>query len=176
MPPAIEQKEQAVDDQRSLERERFIKEQRRKPSYLISLVFSVMKYSLKMAFFTIAVIPPALFYWFSLIASQYQLTSIKDILTHVALGLPVDSPVSSIDGIGIAIWVLLASLLTTIGWFIFSFKSPLHKSADNHMMRWDTPTPEEPRPIIEVPHKESTPSDDDALDQAPRAAAPSRCP
>ena len=170
MPPAIEQKEQAVDDQRSLERERFIKEQRRKPSYLISVVFSVVKYSLKMAFFTIVVMPPALFYWFSLLADKYQLASIKDILTHVALGLPVDSAVSSIDGIGIAIWVLLSSLLTTIGWFIFSFKPPLHKSADNHMMKWDTPIPEEPRPIIEEPQKESIQTDN-ALDQAPRAAA-----
>lgn len=146
-----------IDTQREIrkqERQRFIKQQRIKPSFWLATTGASLKYGIYMSVIALVIIPPAIFYWSALVASIYELTAIKEILVHVALGassVSGDTMANSgadtlsqlarptIDTIGIAIWALTGMIFAVIGWFVVPFNSPLQKAADRHMMEWGGP-------------------------------------
>lgn len=127
-----------LESPRAIERKRFIGEYRKKPKSIAAIVFASLRYTAQLSFFTIAVIPPAIFFWVSLLADTYQITFLNDILLHLAMGPTEPDAVHAIDGIGIAIWVLLTLLFSVIGWFTFRFQSPVQQAADRHMIQWDS--------------------------------------
>lgn len=139
---------------RKLERQRFLKQQRIKPSFWLATTEASLKYGINMSVIALVVIPPAIFYWSALVASIYELTAINEILSHVALGAATASADTmtnsgadtlselarpTIDTIGIAIWALTGMIFAVIGWFVVPFNSPLQKAADKHMMEWSGP-------------------------------------
>ena len=131
---------------RQRERQRFIKQQRLKPSFWFASTSASLKYGFYLLVVALVILPPAIFYWCAVIASFYEISAIQDILTHVALGIEQNVSGANeiqpgLDAIGIAIWALIGIISAVIGWFSIPFQSPLQKAADKHMMEWSPALP-----------------------------------
>mgnify|MGYP000188630753 CR=1 FL=1 len=167
------------DKQRELrdqERQRFIRQYRLKPAFWLATAGASLRYLMAMAIITLMVIPPAAFYWTSLIAARYDITAITEILAHVGLGAfatagaatageTMTATIPSIDTIGLAIWALIGSIFVVAGWFLTPFKSPLQKAADKHMMEWTGPAAKQDSilsPAIESKTPDSSKQTDEA--------------
>ncbi len=140
--------EPPIVDLRAQERARFIRQQRFRPTFWIASAGAYIRYLLVLMLFCFLVIPPAVFYWGSQLASQYDLDTLSQLLTHVGVESPVsaEAPVSdepaaedeaiTVNPAGVAIWGMTGLAACILGWFLTPIQSPLQRAADRHMMAW----------------------------------------
>lgn len=140
--------EQQPLDLRAQERARFIRQQRLRPTFWISTAGAYLRYVFVLMLFCLLVIPPAVFYWGSQLASQYDIGTLEQLLTHVGVEFTATVPEGAVteqvveeDGlpfnpVGIALWGLIGLAAAVLGWFVAPIQSPLQKVADRHMMAW----------------------------------------
>jgi hypothetical protein len=160
--------EAPITDLRAQERARFIRQQRFRPTFWIASAGAYIRYLLVLMLFCFLVISPAVFYWGSQLASQYDLDTLSQLLTHVGVESTVsaEEPVSAepateedalpVNPVGVAIWGLTGLAACVLGWFLAPIKSPLQRAADRHMMAWAGGSTESIRSPTPPPPKEGT--------------------